>query len=75
MTATVAEVTEVSVEDDDLRRPLMTFGNIAWMNLGFFGVQYSFAMTQTAVNRCSFCWVLTRTTCRSSTSPARSPAC
>jgi maltose/moltooligosaccharide transporter len=50
MTATVAEVTEVSVEEDDLRRPLMTFGNIAWMNLGFFGVQYSFAMTQTAVN-------------------------
>jgi hypothetical protein len=50
MTATVAEVTEVSEEDDDLRRPLMTFGNIAWMNLGFFGVQYSFAMTQTAVN-------------------------
>ena len=50
MTATVAEVTEVSVEEDDERRPLMTFGNIAWMNLGFFGVQYSFAMTQTAVN-------------------------
>src|SRR5215210_7876358 len=50
MTATVAEVTEVSEEEDDLRRPLMTFGNIAWMNLGFFGVQYSFAMTQTAVN-------------------------
>src|SRR5688500_19090656 len=49
MTATVAEVTEVSEEDDDERRPLMTFGNIAWMNLGFFGVQYSFAMTQTGV--------------------------
>ncbi|HKH54707.1 MAG TPA: MFS transporter, partial [Propionibacteriaceae bacterium] len=45
----VADVTEVS-EEEDLRRPLMTFGNIAWMNLGFFGVQYSFAMTQTAVN-------------------------
>ena len=39
MTATVAEVTEVSEEEDDLRRPLMTFGNIAWMNLGFFGVR------------------------------------
>ena len=50
MAVDVAEVTEVSVEEDDLRRPLMTFGNIAWMNLGFFGVQYSFAMTQTAVN-------------------------
>jgi maltose/moltooligosaccharide transporter len=47
--AAVADVTEVSEEDDE-RRPLMTFGNIAWMNLGFFGVQYSFAMTQTAVN-------------------------
>ena len=47
--AAVADVTEIS-EEDDLRRPLMTFGNIAWMNLGFFGVQYSFAMTQTAVN-------------------------
>src|SRR5919107_5378110 len=47
--AAVADVTEVSEEEDE-RRPLMTFGNIAWMNLGFFGVQYSFAMTQTAVN-------------------------
>ena len=47
--AAVADVTEIS-EEEDLRRPLMTFGNIAWMNLGFFGVQYSFAMTQTAVN-------------------------
>jgi maltose/moltooligosaccharide transporter len=50
MTATVAEVTEVSVEEDDLRRPLMTFGNMAWMNLGFFGVQFSFGLTQSAVN-------------------------
>ena len=36
--------------DDDERRPLMTAGNIAWMNLGFFGVQFSFGLTQTAVN-------------------------
>jgi len=36
--------------DDDARRPLMTSGNIAWMNLGFFGVQFSFGLTQTAVN-------------------------
>ncbi|HLM20866.1 MAG TPA: MFS transporter, partial [Propionibacteriaceae bacterium] len=47
--AAVADVTEISEEEDE-RRPLMTFGNIAWMNPGFFGVQYSFAMTQTAVN-------------------------
>jgi maltose/moltooligosaccharide transporter len=37
-------------DDDDARRPLMTPGNIAWMNLGFFGVQFSFGLTQTAVN-------------------------
>ncbi len=37
-------------DDDDARRPLMTAGNIAWMNLGFFGVQFSFGLTQTAVN-------------------------
>jgi maltose/moltooligosaccharide transporter len=28
----------------------MTPGNIAWMNLGFFGVQFSFGLTQSAVN-------------------------
>jgi len=37
-------------DEDDARRPLMTSGNIAWMNLGFFGVQFSFGLTQTAVN-------------------------
>ncbi|HZG98474.1 MAG TPA: MFS transporter, partial [Nocardioidaceae bacterium] len=30
--------------------PLMTNSNIAWMNLGFFGVQFSFGLTQSAVN-------------------------
>src|SRR5215210_5819233 len=39
-----------NIQDDDARRPLMTAGNIAWMNLGFFGVQFSFGLTQTAVN-------------------------
>jgi len=39
-----------TTQDDDERRPLMTPGNIAWMNLGFFGVQFSFGLTQTAVN-------------------------
>ena len=48
MSTAMAEVTEVS--SDDERRPLMTSGNIAWMNLGFFGVQFSFGLTQTAVN-------------------------
>jgi maltose/moltooligosaccharide transporter len=44
----MADVEEVS--SDDERRPLMTSGNIAWMNLGFFGVQFSFGLTQSAVN-------------------------
>jgi maltose/moltooligosaccharide transporter len=48
MTAELAEVTDVG--SDDARRPLMTTGNIAWMNLGFFGVQFSFGLTQSAVN-------------------------
>jgi maltose/moltooligosaccharide transporter len=38
------------VSSDDERRPLMTTGNMAWMNLGFFGVQFSFGLTQSAVN-------------------------
>ena len=48
MTTNVAEV--APVDEDDIRRPLMTFGNMAWMNLGFFGVQFSFGLTQSAVN-------------------------
>jgi len=48
MSTAIAEVTEVDSGDE--RRPLMTSGNIAWMNLGFFGVQFSFGLTQTAVN-------------------------
>ena len=42
------EPTEVDAEDQ--RRPLLTTGNMAWMNLGFFGVQFSFGLTQSAVN-------------------------
>jgi len=48
MATALAEVTEVDPED--ARRPLMTTGNMAWMNLGFFGVQFSFGLTQSAVN-------------------------
>lgn len=44
----LAEVTEVGSGDE--RRPLMTTANMAWMNLGFFGVQFSFGLTQSAVN-------------------------
>ncbi|MCV7194573.1 MFS transporter [Mycolicibacterium brumae] len=32
------------------RKPLMTMQQILLMNLGFFGIQYSFGMQQTAVN-------------------------
>jgi maltose/moltooligosaccharide transporter len=32
------------------RKPLMTFRQIALMNFGFFGIQYSFGMQQTAIN-------------------------
>jgi maltose/moltooligosaccharide transporter len=42
--------TEVENTRDDERRPLMTTANMAWMNLGFFGVQFSFGLTQSAVN-------------------------
>ncbi len=48
MATELAEVTEVG--SDDARRPLMTTGNMLWMNLGFFGVQFSFGLTQSAVN-------------------------
>src|SRR5919112_3483555 len=44
----LAEVIEVGSGDE--RRPLMTTANMAWMNLGFFGVQFSFGLTQSAVN-------------------------
>src|SRR3954454_13748881 len=50
MAVDTADVRANTVEDDDARRPLMSAGNIAWMNLGFFGVQFSFGRTQTAVN-------------------------
>ncbi len=46
--STAMVMTEVGSGDE--RRPLMSTKNIAWMNLGFFGVQFSFGLTQTAVN-------------------------
>ena len=32
------------------RRPIMSTSAILMMNLGFFGVQFSFGLTQSAVN-------------------------
>ena len=48
MSTAMAEITEVGSGDE--RRPRMTSRNIAWMNFGFFGVQFSFGLTQSAVN-------------------------
>lgn len=48
MSTALAELTAIDPEDE--RRPLMTTGNMAWTNLGFFGVQFSFGLTQSAVN-------------------------
>src|SRR5687767_11469786 len=45
--------TEVRVQDSSEmleHKPLMTSRNIFMMNAGFFGVQFSFALTQTAVS-------------------------
>ena len=49
MATNVVEVVPTTDAEDE-RRPLMTTGNMAWMNLGFFGVQFSFGLTQSAVN-------------------------
>ncbi len=42
----VTEVDDGKVE----RRPLLTPAGILMMNLGFFGIQFSFGLTQTAIN-------------------------
>src|SRR3954462_7814376 len=49
MTATTAESAPTGAREVE-RRPLMTGRAILMMNLGFFGVQFSFGLTQSAVN-------------------------
>src|SRR4051794_12654480 len=49
MTATTAESAPTGAGEVE-RRPLMTGRAILLMNLGFFGVQFSFGLTQSAVN-------------------------
>src|SRR6188472_3153917 len=50
MTTTTSEsVTATGVAQDE-RRPIMSTSAILMMNLGFFGVQFSFGLTQSAVN-------------------------
>jgi maltose/moltooligosaccharide transporter len=53
MTATKTSTASESVSADAgqvERRPLMSGSSILMMNLGFFGVQFSFGLTQSAVN-------------------------
>lgn len=49
MSTSVDVVVRSSAENLE-HKPLMTTRNIMMMNAGFFGVQFSFALTQTAVN-------------------------
>jgi maltose/moltooligosaccharide transporter len=49
MTATASEPVSTSTGQVE-RKPLMTGAAILMMNLGFFGVQFSFGLTQSAVN-------------------------
>src|SRR6188472_1747983 len=49
MTTTTSEPVSTGAEQVE-RKPLMTGPAILMMNLGFFGVQFSFGLTQSAVN-------------------------
>jgi len=50
MTTTTSESATAPVVAQDERRPVMSTSAILMMNLGFFGVQFSFGLTQSAVN-------------------------
>src|SRR3954466_10995647 len=50
MTTTTASDAVLSGPEGVERKPLMTTGALLMMNLGFFGVQFSFGLTQSAVN-------------------------
>src|SRR6186997_1147300 len=49
-TTTTSESVTAPVVAQDERRPVMSTSAILMMNLGFFGVQFSFGLTQSAVN-------------------------
>ena len=53
----------------------MTTSALLMMNLGFFGVQFSFGLTQSAVNPLFLLIGASPTSSPSSTSPGRSPGC
>jgi maltose/moltooligosaccharide transporter len=50
MTTTTSESVSAPGSGQAERRPLMSTSAILMMNLGFFGVQFSFGLTQSAVN-------------------------
>ncbi|MEV4639214.1 MFS transporter [Actinoplanes sp. NPDC049548] len=50
MTAATSETVTTGGDGPAERRPLMTGTALLMMNLGFFGVQFSFGLTQSAVN-------------------------
>src|ERR671916_2513010 len=51
MAVTAKQGSRSEAQSVDLdRKPLMTFRNILLMNFGFFGIQYSFGLQQTAIN-------------------------
>src|SRR5947208_12751582 len=50
MTVTTTSDSAPAAEAQDERRPLMSSRALLMMNLGFFGVQFSFGLTQSAVN-------------------------
>src|SRR6476619_5271634 len=50
MTTTTSESVTATGAPQDERRPMMSTSAILMMNLGFFGVQFSFGLTQSAVN-------------------------
>src|SRR3712207_9518469 len=51
MAIAAQEGAQPEAQSTDLeRKPLMSFRNILLMNFGFFGIQYSFGLQQTAIN-------------------------
>ena len=51
MTIAAREGSQPEVQSEDLeRKPLLSFRAILLMNFGFFGIQYSFGLQQTAIN-------------------------
>lgn len=51
MAIAAQEGSPAEVQSEDLeRKPLLSFRAILLMNFGFFGIQYSFGLQQTAIN-------------------------